>query len=216
MWVAEQHGRPVGYVAVRIHSDDRTGEIEMLAVNPLGAAPGDRHGVDVMVVVPLEVFQRGQFPPVCVKTGRPAELVGQAEAVAATSHAWSLIRWLPVVGRLWPAGRRTTGDVPITRAAVRRITCLRWAWVAAFLPGVAIVRGPGATGASPSMLLAGRILMAIAAVLWLLAGRFTVEARWYPQDRTVELQDVHPGFKAAVEHGLTREPAQGQVALPAD
>lgn len=35
VWVAEQHGRPVGYVAVRIHSDDRTGEIDMLAVDPL-------------------------------------------------------------------------------------------------------------------------------------------------------------------------------------
>lgn len=76
-----------------------------------------RSKVMAQVVVPLEVFQRGQFPPVCVKTGRPAELVGQTEAVAATSRAWSLICWLPVVGRLWPAGRRTTGDVPITRAA---------------------------------------------------------------------------------------------------
>jgi GNAT superfamily N-acetyltransferase len=35
VWVAEQLGRPVGYVAVRIHADDRTGEIEMLAVDPL-------------------------------------------------------------------------------------------------------------------------------------------------------------------------------------
>ena len=35
VWVAEQHGRPVGYIAVRIHADDRTGEIEMLAVDPL-------------------------------------------------------------------------------------------------------------------------------------------------------------------------------------
>jgi ribosomal protein S18 acetylase RimI-like enzyme len=35
VWVAEQHGRPVGYVAVRIHSDDRPGEIDMLAVDPL-------------------------------------------------------------------------------------------------------------------------------------------------------------------------------------
>jgi ribosomal protein S18 acetylase RimI-like enzyme len=35
VWVAEQHGRPVGYVAVRINSDDRTGEIDMLAVDPL-------------------------------------------------------------------------------------------------------------------------------------------------------------------------------------
>jgi ribosomal protein S18 acetylase RimI-like enzyme len=34
VWVAELHGRPVGYVAVRIHPDDRTGEIDMLAVDP--------------------------------------------------------------------------------------------------------------------------------------------------------------------------------------
>jgi ribosomal protein S18 acetylase RimI-like enzyme len=35
VWVAERHGRPVGYVAVRLHAEDRTGEIEMLAVDPL-------------------------------------------------------------------------------------------------------------------------------------------------------------------------------------
>jgi ribosomal protein S18 acetylase RimI-like enzyme len=35
VWVAERHGRPVGYVAVRLHTDDRTGEIDMLAVDPL-------------------------------------------------------------------------------------------------------------------------------------------------------------------------------------
>jgi hypothetical protein len=168
------------------------------------------------VVVPLEVFQRGELPPVCIKTGRPAELIGQAEAVAPTSPARSLIRRLPVVGLLWPSGRRTTGDVPITRAAYRRITLLRWAWVAAFLPGVSIVQGPFAVGTSPSTLLTGRILMAVAAVLWLLAGRFTVEARWYPKNGTVELQDVHPSFKAAVEHWLARGPAQGQAALSAD
>jgi ribosomal protein S18 acetylase RimI-like enzyme len=33
VWVAEQHARPVGYVAVRIHADG-TGEIDMLAVDP--------------------------------------------------------------------------------------------------------------------------------------------------------------------------------------
>jgi ribosomal protein S18 acetylase RimI-like enzyme len=41
VWVAEQHGRPVGFVAVRIHADDRTGEIEMLAVDP----PMQRRGI---------------------------------------------------------------------------------------------------------------------------------------------------------------------------
>jgi ribosomal protein S18 acetylase RimI-like enzyme len=35
VWVAELHGRPVGYVAVRVNAEDRTGEIEMLAVDPL-------------------------------------------------------------------------------------------------------------------------------------------------------------------------------------
>jgi ribosomal protein S18 acetylase RimI-like enzyme len=41
VWVAEQHGRPVGYVAVRIDADARTGEIDMLAVDPLV----QRHGI---------------------------------------------------------------------------------------------------------------------------------------------------------------------------
>ena len=127
------------------------------------------------VVVPLEVFQRGQFPPVCVKTGRPAELVGQAEAVAAAGGAWSLVRLLPLLGRWWPASRRARGEVPVTRAAVRRITVLRWAWAAVLLAGVALAGGAGS--GSPWMLAAGRVLVALAGVLWLLAPWVTVERR---------------------------------------
>ena len=35
VWVTEQEGRPVGFVAVRIDADAQTGEISMLAVDPL-------------------------------------------------------------------------------------------------------------------------------------------------------------------------------------
>jgi ribosomal protein S18 acetylase RimI-like enzyme len=35
VWVAEQQGRPVGFVALRIYGDGQTGEIYMLAVDPL-------------------------------------------------------------------------------------------------------------------------------------------------------------------------------------
>jgi ribosomal protein S18 acetylase RimI-like enzyme len=35
VWVTERLGRPVGFVAVRIDADARTGEISMLAVDPL-------------------------------------------------------------------------------------------------------------------------------------------------------------------------------------
>jgi ribosomal protein S18 acetylase RimI-like enzyme len=35
VWVAEQQGRPVGFVALRIYADGQTGEIYMLAVDPL-------------------------------------------------------------------------------------------------------------------------------------------------------------------------------------
>jgi hypothetical protein len=153
------------------------------------------------MVVPLEVFQRGQFPPVCIKTGRSAELVGRAEAVAATGGAWWLIRLLPIVKRWWPASRRAMGEVPITRASVRRIAVVRWAWVVAFLAGGWLVRGAG----SGSVLLAGRVLVVLAGVLWLLAPWVTVEGCLDPEGGTVELYDVHPRFKAAVEHGPVRE-----------
>jgi hypothetical protein len=155
------------------------------------------------VVVALEVFQRGKFPPVCIKTGRPAELVGQVEAVAATGGVWSLVRLLPLLRRLWPANRRARGEVPIARAAVRRIIGLRWVWAVVLLAGVALT---GAAGSgSPSMLAAGRVLVALAGVLWLLAPWVTVEARVDPDGGTVELYDVHPRFKAAVEQGPARE-----------
>ena len=41
VWVAEQQGRPVGFVALRIDLDSRTGEIYMLAVDP----PVQRQGI---------------------------------------------------------------------------------------------------------------------------------------------------------------------------
>jgi hypothetical protein len=152
------------------------------------------------VVVPLEVFRRGQFPPVCVKTGRPAELVGEAEVVAATGIAWGLVRWLPVMKGLWPASRRAIGDVPITRSAVRRIAVMRWAWVVAFLAGGWLMHGAG----SATMLL-GRVLVGVAGVLWLLASLVTVEGCLDREGGTVELYDVHPRFKEAVEHGPARD-----------
>jgi len=155
------------------------------------------------VVVPLAVFQRGQFPPVCVKTGRPAELVGQAEVVAATGIAWGLVRLLPVMKGWWPASGRAIGDVPITRAAVRRIAVMRWAWVVAFLAGGWMLHGAG----SAAMLL-GRVLVALAGVLWLLATLVTVEGCLDPEGGTVELYGVHPRFKAAVEHGPVRDTTQ--------
>ncbi len=94
--------------------------------------------------------------------------------------------------------------MPITRAAVRRIAVLRWAWVVALLAGGWIVRGAG----SGSMLLAGRVLVAVAGVLWLLAPWVTVEGCLDPEGGTVELYDVHPRFKAAVEDGPVRETTQ--------
>jgi hypothetical protein len=68
-----------------------------------------RRRVVARVVVPLEVFQRGQLPAVCIKTGRPAELVGQAEVVAAAGVAWWLVGSLPVVKGLWPAADARSG-----------------------------------------------------------------------------------------------------------
>ena len=41
VWVAELGERPAGFVALRIHPDDGTGEIDMLAVDP----PAQRQGI---------------------------------------------------------------------------------------------------------------------------------------------------------------------------
>jgi len=58
------------------------------------------------------------------------------------------------------------------------------------------------------MLVAGRVRLALAGVLWLLAPWLTVEGRLDPEGGTVELYDVHPRFKAAVEHGPARQTAR--------
>lgn len=43
VWVAETEGRPIGFVAVAMHEDDRLGEIYMIAVDP--AAQRNRLGM---------------------------------------------------------------------------------------------------------------------------------------------------------------------------
>ena len=53
VWVAELHGRPVGYVAARVHAEDRTGEIEMLAVDPLVQGQGIGTALTVFAVQQL-------------------------------------------------------------------------------------------------------------------------------------------------------------------
>jgi hypothetical protein len=81
---------------------------------------------------------------------------------------------------------------------------LRWAWAVAFLAGGWFIYSAG----SGSMLLAGRLLVALAGLLWLLAPMVTVEGCLNPKGRTVELYDVHPRFKQPVEHGPVSEITQ--------
>ena len=62
----------------------------------------------------------------------------------------------------------------------------------------------------------GRALLAIAGALWLLSPRFTVEARMHTKDGTVELDGVHPRFKAAVERSpsfATSAPGHHQTTV---
>lgn len=66
VWVADQNGRPAGFVALRINSEEGAGEIEMLAVDPRT----QRQGIGTALTsFALQQFREAGLPLVVVATG---------------------------------------------------------------------------------------------------------------------------------------------------
>jgi GNAT superfamily N-acetyltransferase len=66
VWAAEQGGRPAGFVALRVNTEEGAGEIEMLAVDP--SAQG--HGIGTALTsFALQEFRKGGLPLAVVGTG---------------------------------------------------------------------------------------------------------------------------------------------------
>jgi ribosomal protein S18 acetylase RimI-like enzyme len=66
VWVAEQDGRPAGFVALRVNTEEGAGEIEMLAVDP--SAQGQGIGT-ALTSFALQQFREAGLPLAVVGTG---------------------------------------------------------------------------------------------------------------------------------------------------
>jgi hypothetical protein len=151
------------------------------------------------VRVPLAAFKQGDLPPVCAKTGRPAErwLVVRATTLAPwTVLPLLLLGIVPLLVALAVAPR-VDGIVPLNVGAdnrLRRARIARWVlltftgtlvvawWLGLDLPAVQLVLAPP--------------IMAVA--LYGLEVAWSVGARLERALDGVVLGGVHPAFRAAV------------------
>jgi ribosomal protein S18 acetylase RimI-like enzyme len=66
VWVAERDGRPAGFVALRVNQEERAGEIDMIAVDPLA----QRQGIGAALTsFSLQRFREAGLPLAVVSTG---------------------------------------------------------------------------------------------------------------------------------------------------
>ena len=156
------------------------------------------------VRIPQDLFEAGELPRVCVKSGEPAD-----QTIKAT------FRWLPpwtyllLLAGVLPfliamvfADEKVVGRVPVRNLIVerhRRLGHLVWGWLA-----VVILAAVGAAMAGPGWLWWG-VLVGVAGVVGTLIqqSRGWIDARQVRGTSTVEVRRVHPGFVTALEQDPT-------------
>ena len=157
----------------------------------------------------------GALPPICVRTGRPADATVKFRFVTLPGWAYALLLLLltgigflvvAVVMRL--VSRTASGRLPYDAGSARRIKTWRWVTagtIVAFLP--LLILALISLSWDPTLAAAVWILMLAdflgAIGLWYivlprLGPRGTVLPSRHPQGNWVELRGVHPAFALAV------------------
>ena len=151
------------------------------------------------VWVPLAAFKQGDLPPVCAKTGRPAQrwLVVRATTLASWAPLPLLLLGIVPLLVALAVAPRVEGIVPLSVAAdnrLRRARIARWMllaltgtlvggwWLGLALPDVQLVLAP--------------LIMAV--VLYGVEVAWSVGARLDHALDGVMLSGVHPAFRSAV------------------
>ena len=166
------------------------------------------------IAVRRDAFEQGTFPPVCCKTGRPADLSRRWEFSHTPGWMWILLLFgvFPFLIATAFATERFAGVLPWSaRAESRLLVSKRLVWlfgasaVASFL--IALVAYD--TLITTAIAFAALCLIAIA-VTWFFAPNANLDGR-----DVVVLSNVHPGFVAAI-HALPVAPAPASEAEPTD
>jgi hypothetical protein len=149
------------------------------------------------VTLPVSTFETVPMPPVCARTGRPADRTVRVSAYRTPPIAWLgliVFGWF-VFWLLTRNGPRVDLDLPASGWVTRR-RVLGWAL---FVVGVAgMVTSPMAAGGDFPAWLA---VVFCAFLLMIVVGPFlivtaTVEAR-FADEQHIRLRRVHPDFVAA-------------------
>lgn len=150
------------------------------------------------VVVPTETLERGEFPPVCCKTGEPAERYVRWQFRDTPRWTWVLLPFgvLPFLIASAFTERRFDGVLPTSRWANDRARLARrmcWLFGLASIALIAIGTIQGVVSAFA--------IGAAFGVLWLvcigLSFAWSPNAR--PRGQGVQLLNVHRDFVTAVD-----------------
>ncbi|MDP8929905.1 MAG: hypothetical protein M3O70_15395 [Actinomycetota bacterium] len=90
------------------------------------------------VSVSRERFRAGDFPEICVETGRPADGLVEARFDSTPDWTWILLNFgvFPFLIATWFATERVEGKLPVVRDVVRRYHARRrQGWVTATVAG---------------------------------------------------------------------------------
>ena len=152
------------------------------------------------VLVRRRTFERGEFPPVCCKTGERAEAYDSFEFSDTPSWTWILLLFgiFPFLIATTFATERFSGVLPMSERARDRLrTARRTSWV---LGISAVIFGAAGLVAGSRWV----YLSAAFAVLWLIA--ITLVWRLSPNanldDDAVELSNVHRTFVRTITESL--------------
>jgi hypothetical protein len=153
-----------------------------------------------MVRMPRDVFERGELPSVCVKSGEPADQT--VEATFRWLPPWTylllLAGVLPFLIAVFFAEEKVVGRVPVRHRIVarrRQLGRLVWGWLA-----VALLAGIGAGATGTDWLWWGSLVGLVGAVGTLVQRDWGwLDVRPVRSTSTVEVRRVHPGFVTALE-----------------
>jgi hypothetical protein len=174
-------------------------------------AAGREEGAVARVRVSLEAFHNGALPPVCAKTGQPADCLLPVRAAYAPRWTWLLLLfggfWAFLIGRGFTT-EETMGLVPFSQATLARWRVRRRDRLAAAVLGGVLLLALLYRVAWPLAFFGGCLLIAVLfGFAWVsLLGGAELGAHLDPEAQTVLLWGVHERFKQAVEDGQRPDP----------
>lgn len=145
-------------------------------------------------------FSDGDLPPVCVKTGMPAD--GTVRVTFSRLPTWTYLLLLagivPFLIAAFFAREQVRGRVPVTRAAVERYEAYaRWLRLGWGLAGFGLLAA--AVLSEPWMLMLLAVGFGVVLVVELRRAQAWIAGNPVPGTAEVEIRRVHPNFAASLQ-----------------